>query len=231
MLYVVYEVTLFIRFFYTMCFSPEVSIGTFVLGFVSSVLVYSLGTIDDQIIGMYFAFISFIQWIEYLLWNHVKCDNYNRWVSFVGMLMNHLQPMVLGALVLGYHSKIAPKNRNFILGLLFIYTVSIVPYSLQFYSTNQCTVKTSDNHLYWTWNNMPMYSWVYSLFVLCIFSSFRFGLVSPVHGQYMAYTGLVLLGISGVIYHGTGIIGSMWCFFSAFVPLIWYLLRIYRIIV
>lgn len=216
--------------FYIMCFSPEVSIGTFVIGFVSSVLVYSLGTIDDQIIGLYFVFISFIQWIEYLLWNHMKCDNYNRGVSLVGMSMNHLQPIVLSALVLKYNPRIAPTSRDFILSLLFIYIVSIVPYSLQFYSTNQCTMKTSANHLYWTWNNMPMYLWVYSVFVLCTFSSFRFGLVSSIHGQYMAYTGLVLLGISGIVYRGTGMVGSMWCFFSAFVPLIWYLLRIRRII-
>ena len=215
-----------------MCFSAKVSIGTFVLGFVSSFLVYSLGTTDDKIIGLFFAFTSLMQWIEYLLWNHVKCDDYNRYLSITAMVINHLQPIILGALVLGYNPQITTKNHQLILGILAIYIVCIVPYSLQFVmdTTQQCTIKTPNNHLYWKWNDMPMYMLTYIVFILSVFVLFRVGLVSSIHGQYMAYTGLVLFGISKLIYYDTGMIGSMWCFFAAFTPLVWYLLRIFRVI-
>ena len=38
-----------------------------------------------------------MQGIEFLLWKHPVCDDYHKAVSVAGMILNHLQPVVLGA--------------------------------------------------------------------------------------------------------------------------------------
>jgi hypothetical protein len=110
-----------------MCFSAKVSLFTFLLGFVSSILCVTLGKIMDMVIGLLLGYVSLMQFIEYLLWNHQKCDNYNKTISIIGMILNHAQPIVLGIILL-YVSNPFPKNKYIILIIMFIYTLCAIPY-------------------------------------------------------------------------------------------------------
>jgi hypothetical protein len=209
-----------------MCFSPEISIITFLLGIFTSYLAYQLNTHDDKIIGLFFGFIIFMQLIEFLLWNHQICDDYNRSLSIVGMLINHLQPVLLGLLILYYNKNI---NKKFIYYLLFFYIIIITVYSLQFNYSKQCTLKNNYNHLEWQWNYMYMHYIVYTIFLLTIFLLFKYGLKSKRNGNLIALVGLLFFIISKFIYTNTTAVGAMWCFFVVSIPLIWYYLRINKL--
>jgi len=146
-----------------MCFSAEVSIITFLIGIVGAFLCIQLNTKVDKIIGYFYGFVALMQLIEYLLWMHQKCDNYNKFLSITGMLLNHLQPIVLGLLVLYFNKN--NKNKWIIYLILSIYTIIIVPYSLQFIQSGDfdCTLKDDkqNSHLIWNWNGMNMSDFVY----------------------------------------------------------------------
>ena len=89
-----------------MCFSKDVSLATFLTGFIGGLLCFSTGVVDLKIIGLFFMFVSLMQGIEYLLWIHQTCDDYNKNISYLAMVLNHLQPVVLCILLILYNRKI-----------------------------------------------------------------------------------------------------------------------------
>ena len=134
-----------------MCFSKEVSLATFLTGIFGGILCISTGVPDYQIIGLFFIFISLMQGIEYLLWSHQKCDNYNIFLTYLGLILNHLQPVILFILLYMYSKDKFNKYKKIIVSILVIYIITIVLYSLQFKS--QCTLKDQENHLYWKYHD------------------------------------------------------------------------------
>ena len=205
-----------------MCFSPGVSITTFVLGILSSILVYTLNTPDDKIVSLFFGFVICMQLIEYLLWNHQICDNYNRYLSITGMLLNHIQPIILGGLILLFNPQV---KKPFIYSLLLIYTVVISNYSLQFNYKKQCTIKNNHNHLFWEWNYMKYSRLVYLIFLIVLFLLFKDGLISKSHGKFLSIISLISYIISMFIYDPSKVAGALWCFFAVGIPVLWYVLR------
>ena len=84
-----------------MCFSAEVSLGSFIIGIVFSIILFFQTKFQDyRIVSIFLGFVSLMQLIEYFLWKHQKCDNINKNLSYLGMILNHSQPIVLGALVI-----------------------------------------------------------------------------------------------------------------------------------
>jgi hypothetical protein len=213
-----------------MCFSSEVSLITFIIGIIGSYLCIQLGEVTDKIVGYLFGFIALMQLIEYLLWNHQKCDNYNKLLSISGMLLNHLQPVVLGFLVLFFNKNM--KNRWIIYLILFIYLMVIIPYSLQFLRSGKfdCTLKSKkkSHHLIWKWNRLNGSKWAYILFTLSLALIAIFGLPDLKYGIIMSIT-IIFSFVTSFIIYPSEAIGALWCFYSVFIVIIYYLLRITKI--
>ena len=194
-----------------MCFSKNISLFTFLTGIIGGLLCYSTGIPEYKIIGLLYAFVSLMQGIEYLLWIHQTCDDYNRLLSTIGMILNHLQPVILCILLFYFKEKFNKK----ILLLLIIYLIVIIPYSLKF--KNECTMK-ENTHLNWEWNHMDNAEITYAVFLITLII---FGLFIPNIGKSFSLITLISYFFSYFIYKGT--VGSMWCFFSAFIPIIYYI--------
>ena len=64
-----------------MCFSEKASLIALVAGLSSSLMCYSVGKPDYKIVGLFFAFVTLMQLVDYLLWRHQVCDAYNKMVS------------------------------------------------------------------------------------------------------------------------------------------------------
>jgi hypothetical protein len=207
-----------------MCFSAEISIITFIVGIIGSLLCISLGKPVDKILGYFFIFVSLMQGIEYLLWNHQKCDNYNRFLSILGMVLNHLQPIVLGLLILYFNKNVSTKIMYII---MFLYLCAIIPYSIQFLNNKnlECTIKTTKNkHLLWNWNSMFFSNIIYPIFLLTLCLLIYFGL-----NRYKFIAILVALisfGTSYFFYYKEGVMGSLWCFYILFITYIYYILNL-----
>ena len=204
-----------------MCFSSSMSLFSFITGMIGCILVYSLGGPSNKILALFIGFFAFMQFIEYLLWNHQKCDNYNKLISKIGMWLNHLQPIVLGLLAIIFN----PTIPYFIISIIILlYLCVIIPYSLQYKDIGklECTIKNlKTDHLKWVWNYLHYNVLVYVLFLLAVVLIFLYGLPNKELGIYAAIVAVVTYLSSVVIYKND--VGSMWCFYAVFIPLLYYL--------
>jgi len=203
-----------------MCFSKEVSLATFLIGTIGGILCVSNDDPNYKIIGYFFIFVSLMQGIEYLLWNNLTCDSTNKILSYTGMILNHLQPVVLVLLLYIYSRESFNKHRKIILSLIGIYLAIIVPYSLQF--KNECTVSDQGN-LNWKWNYLDNQFLTYSIFI-SIIVALGFFFPNKKYGIIFSLYAFISYFSSTIIYWSKPVIGSMWCFLSAFAPFIFYLI-------
>ena len=207
-----------------MCFSPEASIRSLISGLFGSLLCISLGSVTDKIVGYFLGFVSLMQGIEYLLWKHQKCDNYNRIVSVLGMILNHLQPFILGVVVLLLNPK--TTNYNIIVGLMILYLIVIIPYSYQFIKMKgTCTLKGENHeHLIWKWNNMDFAKIRYATFLFVLSAIFVLGVPNKIMGVLFALCG-ILMYVSSLIVYPREVAGALWCYYTAFIPIFYFLFR------
>lgn len=207
-----------------MCFSADASLRSLFAGLIGSSLCISLGLNADKIIGYFLGFVSLMQGIDYLLWTHQKCDNYNRMISILGMILNHLQPFVLGLVVLFLN----PKNEYFktIITLMIIYLIVIIPYSYQFIKMRgACTIKGENHdHLIWKWNSLDFAQIRYFTFLVVMSSIFILGAKNKTMGVLFALCGIIMYSSSLVIYPKE-VAGALWCYYTAFIPIVYFSLR------
>jgi len=209
-----------------MCFSAHVSLVTFILGLAGAALVWSLNTPFDHILGAFTGFVALMQGIEYLLWQNQRCNDAHKWTSVAGLWLNHLQPLVLGGLILFFSPRL--EYANWIVGIMAAYTAAIVPYSLQYSdkgATHCTTPRVDDPHLIWRWNIQNYNKYAYSIFLMAIAGISMLGMPTLEQGIVTAVviSGLFLLSM---LIYSRETVGALWCFFGAFVPLSYYFFRL-----
>lgn len=208
-----------------MCFSAKVSFITLTLGLVTSFICILLGSVTDKIVGYFFAFVSLMQVIEYLLWKHQICDNYNRFLSIMGMILNHLQPVILAIVMLIFYKN--NPNKKWIFVVVFIYLCVIIPYSQQFINNKklQCTIKdVKSKHLTWIWNDMKNYTISYFVFVLTACVLFLLGLPNIK----MAILSIIvtIFTLTTTTFYYKDHVGALWCYYVVFIPTIYIICRV-----
>jgi hypothetical protein len=212
-----------------MCFSEQMSIIAFSVGMIGSILVVSLGEIHDKIWGYWFLFLSLMQLIDFFLWRNQTCDNNNYIISILGIILNHLQPIVIGILILLINTNLSYQDVRSILYLLLVYICTIVPYTWQCIAKTQCTLKNHNNHMDWKWNSMYAAIFVYFVYLMTCFLLFYWFV--PVYGMFFAFVTLFTFIISYIFYNSE--VGNMWCFFTMFLPILYYFFPpdfVYRIL-
>ncbi len=209
-----------------MCFSERASIVSFFFGIIGSLLLISLGGVNNKIIGYYFVYISFMQFIDFLLWRHQICDDYNRMISLLGMLLNHSQPIVLGMIILLFN----PIHQNIIYTLMLLYLCVIIPYSLPFVTNKnlQCTLKGKENHLLWNWNLLKYSLIMYFIYLFVVCGLFIYGLTNYNIGLFVAFIAVITYVTSFFIYTPK-YVGTIWCYYAVFLPILSYLIQYYKI--
>jgi hypothetical protein len=207
-----------------MCFSANMSIISFIVGLIGSILVYSLGGPSNKIIGLFLGFVSFMQFLEYLLWKHQECNNQNKFLSKITLWFNHMQPIVLGLLIILFNYSLS--ITYYVLFIIFIYTIVMIPYSMQYFRNNitniQCTIKNlTTQHLYWKWNSLDYNYLFYSLFFVgAVVLLFYIGLPNKELVKYAILIAIFTYITSYIFYKRNA--GSMWCFYTAFLPITYY---------
>ena len=206
-----------------MCFSPLASISTFLIGIIGAILTITLGTPTDKLVGLFFGFVSSMQGIEFALWQNQTCNNMNKIISVLGMVLNHLQPIVLSILILLLNHDLSTITKQIIILSTIIYAIVITAYSLQFSSDDDgCTIKNEYKHLEWDWNEMKYKTLVYMLFLFMLVFLFYVGTPDKKSGIVLSAISLISYLISYFIYKDQKVIGSLWCLFASFTPILWY---------
>lgn len=205
-----------------MCFSPLASLSTFIIGIIGAILCLSLGTSTDKLVGFFFGFVSLMQCIEYVLWNNQECNDINKLFSLLGMILNHLQPIILCILIILLNNNLSYAKKQIIVILTIIYFIIIASYSIQFRNDNMCTLKNEYNHLSWDWNRMKYKEIVYLFYLFMLIFLFYIGTPDKKDGITISWIIFISYIISYFIYKDKKIIGTLWCLFAAFTPGLWF---------
>jgi hypothetical protein len=219
-----------------MCFTKEVSLTAFVINVIFSVLLFNSNSKNDElkIMALFFAFVGLMQLYDYIFWSNPSKTTINKITTKLAMLTNHIQPIVLGLLILFYKNSIEQSSKI----VLLIYTVVAILYTINIYDKVNYTETENINcedpeeiapdvckqkqYLNWEWNEQEYNNIIYTLFILALcFLSFN-NFSHPLNLVLVLFT-IITFFMSYLNYKTTGI-GRFWCYFASFIPLILFIL-------
>ena len=204
-----------------MCYSAPVSLGTYLLGSIFSYLLYLEKDALSKVIGGFMGYVVLMQLIEFLLWSHQVCDIFNKSISFAGLILNYTQPVILAILLLKFYNQNS-LNKKLIIGIISLYIILVSFYIIQFIKKDKCSLKKGNPYLLWNWSNLEYATMANILYIVTLFSLFFIGIPNKL-------TALIIFMIGGLtllfsyIYYPRGFVGSIWCFFAAFIPVLFYI--------
>ncbi len=137
-----------------MCYSPEVSAGTFL--FVTAVSAYLFTRnkgLDRAIAGILFV-VGLMQLIEWILWLNLECNWINKFLSRLIHIYLVLQPVAINFLVWFYNAGWASHYKE--IGLLSLVLVPIVAWRTRALQTKCVSVGPTGNL---QWAGIPNQAW------------------------------------------------------------------------
>lgn len=197
-----------------MCFSKKSSLLTFIIGVIGSLLLIFYGNKkyvkENLIAGLFFIFVSFMQFFDYLMWSDIdNKDGINHYSTLLAPLFNHTQPTVLFILCESIYKKY--NIINFLLN--FIYFIYVIVKYIQFISKNNLVTSKKYGHLYWKWKNDFNYFFYFFILTINIFVYIRsfYAIIFFLLGLF------TLLSALKYFYNNTP---ELWCYFASFVSFI-----------
>ena len=211
-----------------MCYSANQSIFAFVVNVMSCLITFTLlfkntTPLKGELLAItvFFLYVGVMQFWDALFWLNKKSSLVNRVATKVAMLWNNLEPLVL-ALAIVYILGKPLENVSRL--LVILYTICFLIYSflgfliLDGKGTGQ-TSKSGDS-LFWEWNYFPDSGSFYRLFLLTMLT-----LVYQHFTGWIKWLSLLLLFTSFLFsflkYEIVQSTGRYWCYFAAFVPIIY----------
>ena len=211
-----------------MCFNYKVSLLTFTVGTIFSILLMNYGNpvyrLENKATGLFLIFISLVQFMDFLFW--IDIDNkigINKVTTIAGPILNVCQPTILYLIKLFYYQPniLSLQNYNLPIAVLniayFIYFITIY---VRFLLNDKLVTSTQDGHLKWPWlkyTNPYPYLVLFAINIFYLFN-FTYGLVLFSILYFFLYISKKYFKYSA---------GELWCFFGAFVPLIMFFLSFY----
>ena len=211
-----------------MCFNYKVSLLTFTVGTIFSILLMNYGNpvyrLDNKATGLFLIFISLVQFMDFLFW--IDIDNkigINKVTTIAGPILNVCQPTILYLIKLFYYQPniLSLQNYNLpIAGLNIAYFIYFITVYVRFLLNDKLVTSTQDGHLKWPWlkyTNPYPYLVLFAINIFYLFN-FTYGLVLFSILYFFLYISKKYFKYSA---------GELWCFFGAFVPLIMFFLSFY----
>lgn len=191
-----------------MCYSKQISLTTYIIGLVGSLWLLTKNTP----LGLFYLSVIQMQLIDYIAFKTPTCSPTNKAATRAGILINHLEPVVLYVALLATGAQL-PSFVHFI---VVMYIVAASHYVSKALSNVTCTKVSCQSapYLYWQWNDLPGKGLVYGLFLLVLVLLSVYGLKSTTHTVIV----LASFTLSHVMYGGKRATGAMWCWFAAFIP-------------
>ena len=211
-----------------MCFNYKVSLLTFTVGTIFSILLMNYGNpvyrLENKATGLFLIFISLVQFMDFLFW--IDIDNklgINKVTTIAGPILNVCQPTILYLIKLFYYQPniLSLQNYNLpIAGLNIAYFIYFITVYVRFLLNDKLVTSTQDGHLKWPWlkyTNPYPYLVLFAINIFYLFN-FTYGLVLFSILYFFLYISKKYFKYSA---------GELWCFFGAFVPLIMFFLSFY----
>jgi len=210
-----------------MCYSIEDSQNAFIIGIVSSIILFSKGTTDLKIISLFLLFLTFMQLYDYYFWKYpsrekknVEC---NQFITKLAIISNHLQPIVL--LLLGLYFRGFDITVKGNMALIILYSILIIPYTKKAFEEirttdiTKCEDCPTKEVLTWSWNHLENGKLVYFVYLLLVVSLLDKVIENKSLKKFMIIFTIASFIFSIQKYLIIKNVGRMWCYISAFLPL------------
>lgn len=205
-----------------MCFSENVSWATLVASWTGCAALAATGQPQWQAMAGFLAVVGGMQLWEALLWRNVAggCTSTNGALSNAGAINNHLEPVALYAMCRWLLAPRSPLKANLAGAIIVVYVLvfGVLTASFLRRPLDQRCTRATRSGLGWQWNEYGNHSnLAYALFLVAFITTTYAYMPAGVDHAFTAVI-LTSLAASRVVYGGTGMVGSMWCFFAALVP-------------
>lgn len=201
---------------YHMCISGPLSISTFVVSIISSIILIFYGKKkyykENLIMGLFFIYIAGVQLFEYVMW--IDKGEYNNIATKILPFYIYIEPLIL------YHLKLWILNKTETIWeylLEVIYILNFIYNISSYYIENPNDITKSTVYgLNWKWILYLNWNLYYILSIITIFIYFPFEISIP----FFIFSFLFLI-ISYLKRYNTSKIsvGSLWCLLSASIPI------------
>jgi len=194
-----------------MCINSNISLLSYVIGLSSSIILYLR---NYKIEGLLYGYISQMQLIEYLLWNNNKNNQINKLITYIGIFFTHTQPIFLYLILLYYNTL---SNDIHLIILIYIIYLFIYFYKNLNLLGKSTTGIPNKKELQWSIqygiNNHYYFIFTITLALLCIRGMKKHNYLNAI---------ILTIGfiISYIKYMKTKSVGTMWCLYSAYAPLL-----------
>jgi hypothetical protein len=188
-----------------MCWNPEVSIATFIFGFISCIYLY-INDYDKISIAFILSFI-FMQLLEFFMWIYLN-KKINKFFSILTFIIIFLQPIIVISI-----TKFKYLLPYYIIFMIIIFTICLLFFNLKFNFTPKIS---KNNHLSWNWTDNKIF--LYSFMVIYLIF---FGGIFILTKRYMIF----LFGLITFLYSYWNInkffaASSYWCYITNFIIII-----------
>jgi len=211
-----------------MCFNYKVSLLTFIIGTLFSIILMKYGNkkyaIENKVTGIFFIFIACIQLMDFLFWIDLQ-NKYgiNKITSILGPILNVAQPNILYLIKYFYYKPdiFSLQHSNLPITILnILYFIFFIIIYITYLSNDLHITKVYNGHLKWPWIKYSNAYYYLILFALNIFYLFNFN-----YAVVLFIITYVLLYISVKYFYYNA--GELWCFFGAFIPILMYFFSFY----
>jgi hypothetical protein len=200
-----------------MCFNYKISLFTFILGTVFSIILINYGNpkykSENIAFGIFFIFIAAIQFMDFLFWIDLKNKiGINKIMSIIGPLLNVGQPTILFIIKNLFMKPDFSYFNLLIIFLNFIYFCILIKNYIIYINQDKLITGTKYEHLNWPW--LSYFNPYYYLFLFGInmfyLTNFNYSLLGFLITYFFLFLSFKLFNKS---------IEEIWCFFGASIPI------------
>ena len=193
-----------------MCYSPEVSLGTFLFVSGISAYIWNRNKGDDRAASLLFFVIVLMQLIEFFLWITPDCGSVNKTLSSLVPILLYIQPLLFSLIIWKFHAGFGTYTSYIFYGWLF----ALVPSLLYMNSTGlfqNCIRKGQNGHLRWDVSSLIDYS-KNTVFPIAYYSSLIY-LFATLKNKMLSFLflliGFIAMLLTSNILDSSW--GSVWC--------------------
>jgi len=208
-----------------MCYDIKTSIIALLVNILSCIILlfYSKNnplSLQLKTISLFYLYIGVMQFWDMIFWAYPANTTINQCSTKAAMIWSHFEPIVLGLLIIFVMRE---KLTRFSSAVFYVYIICAILYSIYVYGKLKGTkqIEKTEGSLYWEWTD-------HTEFKVYFYSIFMFTVIVLVYSHFSGWIRNVnMISIVGLFifswykYSIKKSTGRFWCYFGAFIPLIY----------